>query len=166
VIEAQTIYHGGCLCGAVRYRIDGPSLFETQCCCRDCQKATGSGHTTIIGLHRSQLSIAGPVATYTNAGESGGSVTRHFCGTCAGRIYTSGSLPGEMIMVQAGSLDTPDAVEPQSVIYRKQAVAWDHFDPAIPRFDDYEPFSDETKAAMAGDMSKLRYRSGAKGVEQ
>jgi hypothetical protein len=139
MIAEGTIAEGGCLCGAIRYRLSGPSLFVSQCCCKDCQKATGTGHTTIIGIHKSQLAIEGAVATYTNTGATGGGVTRHFCGTCAGRIFTSGDLPGEFIMVQAGSLDDPDLVKPESVIYLKDAPAWDHFDPAIPKFEAMQP---------------------------
>ncbi|OYW46586.1 MAG: hypothetical protein B7Z08_13265 [Sphingomonadales bacterium 32-68-7] len=133
------VLEGGCLCGAVRYRLTGPSLFTAQCCCKDCQKATGTGHTTIVGIHKDQLALQGTPATYTNIGESGGSVTRHFCGTCAGRLYTSGDLPGEFIMVQAGSLDEPGAITPQSVIYLKDAVRWDHFDPALPKYETMQP---------------------------
>ena len=155
MIERSVRYEGGCLCGAIRYELTGPSLFECQCCCRDCQKATGTGHTTIVGIHQSQLAMTGTPATYTNKGESGESVTRHFCGTCAGRLYTSGSMPGEMIMIQAGSLDDPNVVEPQNVIYTKQAVRWDHFDPAIPSYPDYAPFSPETQAAIAGKRDAL-----------
>lgn len=150
MIEAGTVHEGGCLCGAIRYHLQGPSLFEQQCCCRDCQKATGTGHTTIIGIHQSQLAITGTPATYTSHGESGGSVTRHFCGICGGRIFTSGSMPGEMIMVQSGSLDDPDQVTPQAVIYTKQAVKWDHFDPALPRYADYAPMPEAVLSAMKG----------------
>ncbi len=151
MIERDNLYLGGCLCGDIRYELKGPSLFEAQCCCKDCQKATGTGHTTIVGIHTSQLVISGSPSEYTNYGESGGTVTRHFCGKCAGRLYTSGSLPGEMIMVQAGSLDNPNAVEPTEVIYHKDAVNWDHFNPEIPTYELYAPFSDDTKAAMDKD---------------
>jgi hypothetical protein len=130
---------GGCLCGAIRYRLSGPTLFVSQCACRDCQKATGTGHTTIVGVHRSQLELTGAPATYANTGDTGGSVTRHFCGTCAGRLYTSGDLPGEFIMVQAGSLDDPGAVSPESVIYMKDAVPWDRFDPNLPQYEAMRP---------------------------
>ncbi|HEU4652241.1 MAG TPA: GFA family protein [Croceibacterium sp.] len=133
------VLDGGCLCGAIRYRLHGPTLFVSQCACKDCQKATGTGHTTIVGVHRSQLKLAGTPATYTNTGDTGGSVTRHFCGTCAGRLYTSGDLPGEVIMVQAGSLDSPGAVSPESVIYVKDAVSWDRFDPDLPQYEAMRP---------------------------
>ena len=129
------VLDGGCLCGAIRYRLSPPILFCSQCCCKDCQKATGTGHTTIIGIHRDQLELSGTPATFTNMGDTGGKVTRHFCGTCAGRLYTSGDLPGEVIMVQAGSLDDPNRAIPESVIYLKDATAWDRFDPALPTFD-------------------------------
>ena len=134
MVEGESL-DGGCLCGAIRYRISGPSLFVSQCCCKDCQKATGTGHTTIIGIHNGQLKLEGTPASFTNAGATGGRVTRHFCGTCAGRLYTSGDLPGEVIMVQAGSLDDPGAISPESVIYVKDAIAWDRFDPALPTFE-------------------------------
>ena len=144
MVDAGTVLDGGCLCGEIRYRLSGPSLFVSQCCCKDCQKATGTGHTTIVGIHKSQLAIEGTPKTYTNSGESGGSVTRHFCGTCGGRIFTSGDMPGEFIMVQAGSLDNPSLVTPESVIYLKDAVAWDHFDPALPKFEIMQPRDNHT----------------------
>ena len=127
---------GGCLCGRIRYALHGPALFVSQCCCKDCQKATGTGHTTIIGVHRGQLKIlAGTPKTFLSKGDSGGDVIRHFCGHCGGRLYTSGTLPGEVVMVQAGSLDNPNRITPESVIYAKEAIAWDRFDPSLPRFD-------------------------------
>jgi hypothetical protein len=131
---------GGCLCGEVRYVVTGPALFVSQCCCKDCQKATGTGHTTIVGLRASQLELSGTPKTYTNTGETGGQVTRHFCGTCGGRLYTTGDLPGDdFVILQAGSLDAPDQVSPESVIYMKDAVAWDFFDPALPKFEAMQP---------------------------
>lgn len=143
--ETKTL-EGGCLCGQIRYRLQLPFLFSSQCCCRDCQKATGTGHTTIVGVHRSQLTVTGIPHTFTNTGESGGEVVRHFCGTCGGRLYTSGTLPGEIVIVQAGSLDDPNAIEPENVIYVKDAVRWDRFDPALPKFERLPP-RDFTKPA-------------------
>src|SRR4051812_49882858 len=113
MVEGESL-DGGCLCGAIRYRIVGPSLFVSQCCCKDCQKATGTGHTTIIGINKSQLELAGAPASFTNARDTGGKVNRHFFGTCASRLYTSGYLPGEVFMLQACSLDDTRAVIPES----------------------------------------------------
>ena len=54
---------GGCLCGAVRYRIDGPPEFCVLCYCRDCQRASGSGHVPVMGARRAQVTITGKRAT-------------------------------------------------------------------------------------------------------
>jgi hypothetical protein len=140
---------GGCLCGAIRYSLSLPTLFVSQCACKDCQKATGTGHTTIVGIHRDQLALTGTPKTYTCHGDTGGDVTRHFCGDCGGRLYTSGTLPGPVIMVQAGSLDNPSAVSPQSVIYRKDAAAWDRFDPDLPSFEALGPARPQIAEAKA-----------------
>ena len=140
MIEADEVHQGGCLCGAIRYELTGPSLFESQCCCRDCQKATGTGHTTIVGILGSQLVVHGEPRSHLCAGESGGDVVRHFCEMCGGRIFTSGTMPGAIVMVQAGSLDDPNVVTPQNVIYGKDAVAWDHFDPKLTIYELYAPF--------------------------
>jgi len=148
--DGQLRLLGGCLCGAVRYQIEGAPLFVRQCCCRDCQKATGTGHTTIIGLRKSQLSVIGVTKSYSNAGASGGSVSRHFCPICAGRLYTSGTLPGEVVLVQAGSLDDPNQVQPSAVIYWKDAVSWDRFDERLPKFEQMQPFDARTSAAVKG----------------
>lgn len=137
--EDETMYEGGCLCGAIRYAFRGPLIGVSQCCCRDCQKATGTGHTTIVAIRKSQLSVSGEPRTFTVDGESGNDVTRHFCGTCASRLYTGGGLLPDVVMVQSGTLDDPNQVSPQNVIYMKDAVSWDRFDPALPKYEAMPP---------------------------
>ena len=38
----MTSITGGCLCGGVRYEVSGEPLFARFCCCRDCQRQSGS----------------------------------------------------------------------------------------------------------------------------
>ena len=40
---AQTLT-GGCLCGAVRYKISGDLIFSGKCYCEDCRKSGSTGH--------------------------------------------------------------------------------------------------------------------------
>jgi hypothetical protein len=130
---------GGCLCGAIRYHILGAPVFIGQCYCRDCQKATGTGHSTVIGVAQTQLRIEGEPAVYASQGGSGGQVRRYFCPVCAGRLYTAADSSGPIRMVQAGSLDEPNAVTPTIAIYVKDAVTWDRIDPALIQFERMPP---------------------------
>ena len=40
---SETVYSGGCLCGAVRYEAQGEPLYAGHCYCEDCRKASGGG---------------------------------------------------------------------------------------------------------------------------
>ncbi|HEY3656328.1 MAG TPA: GFA family protein [Steroidobacteraceae bacterium] len=124
---------GGCLCGAVRYRIEGRPEFVMQCFCRDCQKATGTGHTTIVGVEADNLVVDGTPTVFTVKGEPGGNVTRHFCGKCGGRLFTPADLESSLRMVQAGSLDDPNPVTPVAAVYLEDAAHWDKVDPSLKR---------------------------------
>jgi hypothetical protein len=130
---------GGCLCGAIRYRIAGAPLFVGQCYCKDCQKATGTGHTTVIGVLETQLKIMGEPTVYASQGGSGGQVRRHFCPVCASRLYTTADSGGPVRMVQAGTLDDPNAVTPTVAIYVKDALGWDRIDAAVAKFERLPP---------------------------
>ena len=53
---------GGCLCGAVHYRIDALPVAKRICCCRDCQ-FIGGGHGTVNLTFRSEaVHIEGQLA--------------------------------------------------------------------------------------------------------
>ena len=55
----MTTYTGGCVCGAVRYRIEAEPVRSFQCQCRDCQRDTGSGHASVIVFPRAAMQVTG-----------------------------------------------------------------------------------------------------------
>lgn len=130
---------GGCLCGAVRYEIDGDTIFTGHCHCRDCQKATGTGHVSVMGLPRQAVAITGQTRGFTVIGESGQAYTRNFCPTCGSLVFGEAEgMPG-MINVTAGTLDDPSAFEPQLVIFTRSRPAWDHLQGGLPEFEAMPP---------------------------
>ena len=50
---------GGCACGAVRYEISGAPVSSVQCQCRDCQRATGSGHVNAMAFPQAAVMLTG-----------------------------------------------------------------------------------------------------------
>src|ERR1700687_1473959 len=77
-----TSYAGGCCCGAVRYEIAAEPIRGFQCQCRDCQRDTGSGHSSVMVFPRSAVCVTGPVSEFTRATDSGAGKSKGFCGSC------------------------------------------------------------------------------------
>jgi len=132
---------GGCLCGSIRYSLVDEPRWVMQCCCRDCQLATGTGHTTIVAIHNEQVTLQGTPAVYTTTGETGGSVHRHFCPECGSRLFTTGDLPGPIWIFQSGTLDEPGSVRPTAAIYVQDKIPWDQLDPSLPTYPQMFPFT-------------------------
>ena len=130
---------GGCLCGAVRYEISADPMFAAHCHCRDCQKATGTGHVSVTCLPSPAVKVTGETRGYTVKGDSGLGYTRHFCPTCGSLVYgQADGMPG-MINVTAGTLDDPSVFQPQFVIYTKSRPSWDRLDSGLPEFETMPP---------------------------
>ena len=126
---------GGCLCGAVRYEIDGQPMFMGHCHCRDCQKATGTGHVSVMVLPRAAVTITGETKAFAVTGSSGQSLTRHFCPTCGSLIYSDpAAMPG-VVNVTAGTLDDPSLFQPQAAIFTRDRPAWDHLAGGLAEFE-------------------------------
>jgi hypothetical protein len=125
---------GSCLCGALRFETDAVPLFQGFCQCTDCRKV-GSGHYAAIGLPRDAVKISGKSTKFGKQGESGKTIYRNFCPTCGGMVFDLMDVMPEVIIVNGALLDDASLFKPESVIYTRSAVAWDHVDPKLPKFE-------------------------------
>ena len=117
-------HHGGCLCGAVRYEVTGDFDAFFLCHCKYCQKDTGSAHAANLFSAKATLSwIDGQdhIQSYTVPG------TRHqkaFCKTCGAAVpYTQ--MDGKLLVVPAGSLETPVSIRPNAHIMLASKASWE-----------------------------------------
>ncbi len=130
---------GGCLCGAVRYEIDGEPIFSGHCHCVDCQKVTGTGHISVVAVPSSALKVTGETTSYAVTADSGQPYIRHFCPKCGSVVYGAPtSMPG-VNTVPAGTLDDTTLFVPQMVVYTKSRPAWDKIDSGLPEFETMPP---------------------------
>ena len=91
---------GGCLCGAVRYRVSGPLRPVIACHCRQCRKTSGH-HVAATSAPRGQVEISGDLRWYRSSQKA----RRGFCPTCGSNLFWDG--PGENLAIFAGTLDGP-----------------------------------------------------------
>ena len=132
-MSEQNKVSGGCLCGSVRYECDrDAAVGANHCHCRDCQRSTGSGFTTFFVLPDAAMEVSdGTLGSYTNAGESGRTITRYFCPNCGSPIFSTAEVFPNFRFVKAGSLDDPSWVKPDSVYWASSAQPWAPCDDSI-----------------------------------
>lgn len=125
-------HSGSCLCGAVRFEVHGRFQRFYLCHCSHCRKDTGSAHAANLFSATATvewLSGADGVATYTLPG------TRHartFCTTCGSALPHS---EGRMLVVPAGSLDSPVEIKPNAHIHIASRADWDADLAAVPEIE-------------------------------
>lgn len=127
-----TEHTGGCLCGAIRYRITAESVVSRICWCRDCQHIASNGTVNAI-FPSAAIQITGTPAEYLSAADSGNQVRRRFCATCGSHLFADSTGRAGLTVVRLGTLDEPSAISPSSNIWASSAPRWACLDPALSR---------------------------------
>ncbi|MEO6015596.1 MAG: GFA family protein [Devosia sp.] len=130
------IYVGGCACGAIRYQTSAEPVFENHCHCRDCQKRSGTGHSSYLTFpDREVVTISGEAKVWRLKGDSGDEKAHAFCSDCGTPVYLTFNAAPEAIAVHAGSLDEPGLFEPKVVTYGIRGHGWDVVDSGLRVFE-------------------------------
>jgi hypothetical protein len=135
---AQTLT-GGCLCGAVRYKVTADMIFSGKCYCEDCRKTSSSGHGSVYAVPEQSVSITGKLTEYKKKGGSGQPITRRFCPVCGSRISATAEVMPGVMLITASTLDDPSQFTSQMSIYTSRAPAWDRPPADSPMFPEMPP---------------------------
>ena len=123
--------NGGCLCGDIRYRIEGAARRATSCHCLHCRRASGAAFVTWVEFRAQDFTlVSGAPSRY----ESRPRVSRQFCGRCGTQlIYRHADQP-DTIDVTACSLDAADAVSPDDHVWCDRMLPWVKVSDGLPRY--------------------------------
>lgn len=112
-------FDGGCLCGAIRYRIRNPHA--TVCChCRQCQRASGA--PAIVWTRAKEPDsglLDGVPLTYRSSDRA----RRQFCGDCGSALFLLYDDEPDVVWVATGTLDEPARVPPRGHVWTSSATA-------------------------------------------
>ena len=126
---------GQCLCGQVRYAISAEPQGARYCWCRDCQRIASGSPTVNVLFAEAAVEFTGDISTIELIADSGNRVRRGFCPQCGAQIYSATvEPPGAPMRIRAGTLDDPDLIAPQAVIWTRSAPKWAVLDPALPHY--------------------------------
>ena len=126
-------HEGSCLCGTVRFVLEGTWGGFFLCHCTRCQKESGSAHGATLFSPDATLSwLSGEEAVkhFTVKDSLHG---RSFCGTCGSPLphYNAGINQWQ---IPAGCLDTPVGKTPDAHIFTRSRADWDEKLDALPNF--------------------------------
>lgn len=126
-----------CACGAVHVEVQGAILSMLLCCCRDCQVASGAGHTALAMFGKDSVRISGEVRQHDVIANSGGQVGRQFCATCGTHVLgLPGSFP-ELRILPVGIFGQSDWFTPRAVIFHRSHQKWDQLPDNVPVYETY-----------------------------
>ena len=120
---------GGCLCGAVRYRVTGEAVAATLCHCQSCRRATGGVSVAWAVFDKRHVTLtSGTVREYSSSpGIHWGS-----CATCGSLVTYRRSTRPDHLDITTATLDEPGAFPPTVEIRVGEKCAWEVLNPDLP----------------------------------
>ncbi len=115
---------GGCVCGAVRYRLTAPPLAVYACHCRDCQRSASGPYAIGAIARRDAFVVSGETSRIDRPAESGRRVAQFACARCACRVWNESQRDPETVILRAGTLDEPAWAQPVAHIWTRSRLPW------------------------------------------
>ena len=126
---APDIHEGGCLCGAVRYRITGSVDRVGHCHCTMCRRSVGAVAVTWATVLLTQFEITrGEPRTH----RSSATAKRQFCADCGASLTFWYERKPEEIDVSLGTLDHPERHPADHHDWASEKLPWLHLDEELP----------------------------------
>jgi len=134
---SQVSIEGGCLCGAVRYRIESQPFSSGTCLCGTCRKASAAAIVPWISVDSAHFAFTkGRPTEYKSSPQ----VIRTFCGRCGTPLtYRHTSYQEKKIDVTTVSLDNPEAFPPMGHAWTSHKPRWLKLADGLPCFEESPP---------------------------
>jgi hypothetical protein len=120
----EELKSGSCLCQTVRFKIKGSFDSFFLCHCKYCQKDTGSAHAANLILTKAEINWPSGEESIKHFNLPNTRHSKSFCSIC-GSALPSLQMEGKLLVVPAGSLDTPISTKPNAHIFFSSKAKWD-----------------------------------------
>jgi hypothetical protein len=126
---------GSCLCGGVRFEVDGPFAAVTHCHCASCKKLSGGVGTSSgrIATDAIRIVAGGELLRTYQPGEGS---AKTFCSVCGSNLFGAGWPDSEVSVVRLAALDAGLDQMPEAHIFTRSVASWETLpEDGLPRFD-------------------------------
>lgn len=119
----QGQFSGGCHCGEVVFKIDGPVLNVVNCHCSICRKANGGAFSSYVVVPDEAFEIVEGREMLTRYGMSEKG-EKNFCRLCGAPIFNRNKLYAGVTVVPLGGFDDPALFSPTVDIFCTDRLPW------------------------------------------
>jgi len=127
----RSLFEGGCLCGAVRYRATGHPEHRMVCHCNTCRRAAGSPVVAWVTFAIDGFDfVEGDPKSFRSSPR----VARTFCRSCGTPLTYRRDDMVDTIDVTTGSLDEPDSLPPTHHSWLEDSISWVRFGDGLPTY--------------------------------
>jgi hypothetical protein len=134
-MSKQNQYAGSCLCGGIRYEIQGEIGEIVQCHCQRCRKANGTAYATNAPIRKADFKIVDGEHLLKKF-QSTETTQRCFCANCGSPIISIKTETPEVYRLRIGTLDTPLNHTPTHHIFCTSKAEWEAIGDALPQYDE------------------------------
>ena len=123
---------GSCLCGAVRYEIDGKIGPVGHCHCVTCRKAQGGAFVTNAPVRTKYFSLMTGADSVVEFESSPGK-KRCFCRTCGSPLWSRRESEPGIVRIRLGLLDSDPGRRPLAHVWVGEKAPWYDITDDLPR---------------------------------
>ena len=125
---------GGCMCGEMRYAVDGPPTNTMICHCQSCRRVAAAPVVAWVTFPKTNFTwLRGEPASF----HSSEPVRRTFCSTCGTPLTYEHCDSPDTMDVTTCSLDDPERYPPTHHSWLSHDLHWVRFGDGLPTFPEW-----------------------------
>lgn len=130
-MSQEEILAGGCLCGAIRYRIAGQPSAVNYCHCGQCRRHSGAPVAAFATFAVARVSWTRGQPRLFESSDIG---RRGFCPDCGTSLTWVGVATPNEVDIGVGTFDDASSFKPKDHIWTESALPWFHVADQLPRY--------------------------------
>jgi hypothetical protein len=136
--ERSSPISGGCLCGGVRYEVNGRFLRASHCHCSRCRRHSGAAVCTQGRVRREDFHLLSGVELLRVYRPERGAA-KVFCSVCGSSLFGGTWPEGPEVSIRLGTVDGDPGIRPQYHTFVGSKAVWDEILDDLPRYDGLKP---------------------------
>ncbi|MGK0223112.1 MAG: hypothetical protein ACI9ON_002355 [Limisphaerales bacterium] len=125
---------GSCLCGGVKFEIDGSVVMSRYCHCENCRKFSGTAQAA-WGLANTTEFRQTTADAHETKFDAGSGSTRTFCASCGSPLWFEPKDMPAFMGIALGAIDEGDVEPPGFHLWVRSSPDWETIEGTLPQHE-------------------------------